>query len=101
MGGDKAPPTLLERLSRRGLRAMPWLTAGVIAALPVYLAYRTYRGERAAFISGAKQRPPDPATLGVPGLRAVVGRVGGSADAILRELGITSDDVTLVTVRRE
>jgi phosphoserine phosphatase RsbU/P len=38
--------------------------------------------------------------LGVCGLREIVRRVGPSANAIQRALGVTSDDVTLVTVTR-
>jgi len=69
---------VLERLGRRPLKALPWLALGVLVAVPLKMAYGSYRAERSAFISGPKQAPPDPASLGVPGLRAVsFGSAGG------------------------
>lgn len=55
----------------RGRRALPWLALGSLLAVPLWVAYRTYRGERVGFISQPKAVPPDPSTLGIPGLRAV------------------------------
>jgi serine phosphatase RsbU (regulator of sigma subunit) len=52
------------------------------------------------YSDGVTESTRDGEELGVGGLRQVVRRVGASANAILRELDVTSDDVTLVTVTR-
>ena len=65
-------------------------------------SYTTYleHGETLILYSdGVTESTRDGEELGVGGLRQVVRRVGASANAILRELDVTSDDVTLVTVR--
>jgi phosphoserine phosphatase RsbU/P len=60
------------------------------------------RGETLILYSdGVTESTHDGVELGVCGLREVVQRVGPSAYAIQRELDVTSDDVTLVTVTRE
>lgn len=55
----------------RRLRLVPWLALGTLALVPLLSAYRTYRTERAGFVTGPKREPPDPASYGIPGLRAV------------------------------
>jgi len=52
------------------------------------------------YSDGVTESAIDGEELGVDGLRAIVRRVGAVPEAILRELGETSDDVTLVVVRR-
>lgn len=51
------------------------------------------------YSDGVTESTRDEVELGVCGLRDVVRRVGASAHAIHRELDVTSDDVTLVTIR--
>jgi dipeptidyl aminopeptidase/acylaminoacyl peptidase len=68
---------VIGRIVRRRA-ALPWLALGTLLAAPLWLAYRTYRGERAGFISHPKAAAPEPATLGIPGLRAV--RFGKAAE---------------------
>lgn len=52
------------------------------------------------YSDGVTESTRDGIELGVCGLHQLVHRVGPSAAAIQRELGVTSDDVTLVTVTR-
>ncbi|HYH08834.1 MAG TPA: PP2C family protein-serine/threonine phosphatase [Thermoanaerobaculia bacterium] len=52
------------------------------------------------YSDGVIESERDGVELGVRGLRALVDRVGVSPNAILGELQVTSDDVTLVTVTR-
>lgn len=69
-------------------------------------SWRTYEthlepGESLVLYSdGVTESTRDGAELGVCGLRRIVRRVGASAHAIHRELDVTNDDVTLVTVTR-
>jgi serine phosphatase RsbU (regulator of sigma subunit) len=52
------------------------------------------------YSDGVIESEQDGVELGVRGLRALIERVGVVPHAILRELQVTSDDVTLVTVTR-
>lgn len=52
------------------------------------------------YSDGVIESEQDGVELGVKGLRAIVDRVGVAPHAILKELHVTSDDVTLVTVTR-
>jgi serine phosphatase RsbU (regulator of sigma subunit) len=52
------------------------------------------------YSDGVTESIADDQELGVAGLREIITRVGTSPDAILEQIGKTSDDVTLVAVRR-
>lgn len=52
------------------------------------------------YSDGVTESTRDGVELGVCGLRQLVRRVGPSAHAIHRELDVTNDDVTLVTITR-
>jgi sigma-B regulation protein RsbU (phosphoserine phosphatase) len=100
--GGHCPPLIVRRDGT--IEQIP-STGPLLGILPKasWRSFTTYleQGETLILYSdGVTESTVDGEELGVCGLRKVVGRVGPSADAILRELGITSDDVTLVTVRR-
>jgi sigma-B regulation protein RsbU (phosphoserine phosphatase) len=101
--GGHCPPLIVRRDGT--IEQIP-STGPLLGILPKasWRSFTTYLdfGETLILYSdGVTESTVDGEELGVCGLREVVRRVGPSADAILRELGITSDDVTLVTVRRE
>jgi serine phosphatase RsbU (regulator of sigma subunit) len=100
--GGHCPPLIVR--NDGSIEQIP-STGPLLGILPKasWRSFTTYleRGETLILYSdGVTESTIDCEELGVQGLRAVVGRVGASADAILREIGMTSDDVTLVTVRR-
>jgi sigma-B regulation protein RsbU (phosphoserine phosphatase) len=100
--GGHCPPLIIRRDGTIEEVASTGPLLGILANAK-WCSYTTYleRGETLLLYSdGVTESTRNGVELGVRGLREVVARVGPSAHAIQRELDVTSDDVTLVTVTR-
>jgi serine phosphatase RsbU (regulator of sigma subunit) len=100
--GGHCPPLIVRR---DGTIEEIASTGPLLGILPraVWHSYTTRLepGETLILYSdGVTESTRDGVELGVCGLRQVVRRVGPSANAIQRELGVIEDDLTLVTITR-
>ena len=100
--GGHCPPLIVRR---DGTIEEIASTGPLLGILPkaAWHSYETHLqpGESLVLYSdGVTESTHDGAELGVCGLRRIVRRVGASAHAIQRELDVTNDDVTLVTITR-
>ncbi len=100
--GGHCPPLILRR---DGTIEEVASTGPLLGILPraSWHSYTTHleRGDTLILYSdGVTESTRDGEELGVRGLRKVVQRVGPSAQAIQRELGVIEDDLTLVTITR-
>ncbi|HYC59169.1 MAG TPA: PP2C family protein-serine/threonine phosphatase [Thermoanaerobaculia bacterium] len=100
--GGHCPPLVV----RRDGTIEEIASTGPLLGILLKASWRSYEthlepGESLVLYSdGVTESTRDGAELGVCGLRRIVRRVGASANAIHRELDVTNDDVTLVTVTR-
>lgn len=100
--GGHCPPLIV----RRNGAIEEIASTGPLLGILKKAAWRSYttrleEGETLILYSdGVTESTRDDVELGVCGLRRLVRRVGPSAHAIHRELDVTNDDVTLVTITR-
>jgi serine phosphatase RsbU (regulator of sigma subunit) len=100
--GGHCPPLIVRRDGTIEEIASTGPLLGILKKAK-WCSHTTYldRGETLILYSdGVTESTRNGEELGVRGLREVVQRVGASANAIQRELDVTSDDVTLVTITR-
>lgn len=100
--GGHCPPLIVRRDGTIEEIASTGPLLGILAKA----AWHTYttrleQGETLILYSdGVTESTRNDVELGVCGLRKIVRRVGPSANAIQRELGVIEDDLTLVTITR-
>jgi serine phosphatase RsbU (regulator of sigma subunit) len=100
--GGHCPPLIVRRDGTIEEIASTGPLLGILKH-PNWRSYTTHLREGETLIlysDGVTESMRNGVELGVCGLRQLVRRVGPSANAIHRELDVTNDDVTLVTITR-
>lgn len=100
--GGHCPPLIVRRDGTIEEVASTGPLLGILkkASWQSYTTYLEHGESLILYSDGVTESTRDGEELGVCGLRRIVRRVGTSPHAIHRELGITNDDVTLVTITR-
>lgn len=100
--GGHCPPLLVRRDGSIEEIASTGPLLGILpnASWRSYTTHLEHGESLILYSDGVTESTRDGIELGVCGLRQLVRRVGPSAAAIQRELDVTSDDVTLLTVTR-